>query len=352
MHQAYAVYEGDTAIHEIEVETPEATGRSVLLKVLRSGVCHTDTHLREGGYDLGSRGTMSLTDRGVPYPLVMGHEVVGEVTAVGDEVQDVRVGQRMLVYPWIGCGECRMCREGRDNACAAGKNLGVARHGGYAETLWVPDAKYLVDIGDLDPSWTATLACSGITAYSAVDQVLPLDEEESVVVIGAGGLGLTAIALLSARGHRTVVAVDRSEKNLELARQMGASATVVSDDDVAAALKEALGGGAAAVIDFVNNGATATLGFDSLAKAGQMVQVGLFGGEVTLPNALLSLKMIRISGSFVGTLQQMKDLVQIARTTDLPKIPIIERQLSAEQVAASLDDLTAGTVSGRVVLTA
>ena len=146
--------------------------------------------------------------------------------------------------------------------------------------------------------------------------------------------------------------MDRSERNLALALEMGATSTVASDETVAARLKEALTQPAAAVIDFVNNGETATLGFDALVKAGLMVQVGLFGGEVTLPNALLSLRMIRIVGSFVGTLQQMKDLVKIAQTTDLPKIPIIERELRADQVAASLDDLVAGHVAGRVVLTA
>ncbi len=352
MHHAYAVEANSPEIHDIEVEAPEVVGRAVLLRVIRSGVCHTDTHLRDGGYDLGSRGTMSMADRGIPYPMVMGHEVVGEVIEVGDEVDDVVVGQRMLVYPWIGCGDCRECREGRDNACPKGRNLGVARHGGYAERIWVPDAKYLVDIGELEPSWTATLACSGITAYSAVDQVLPLDAHEPVVIIGAGGLGLTAVALLAARGHEQIVVVDRSERNLALALEMGATSTVASDETVAARLKEALTQPAAAVIDFVNNGETATLGFDALVKAGLMVQVGLFGGEVTLPNALLSLRMIRIVGSFVGTLQQMKDLVKIAQTTDLPKIPIIERELRADQVAASLDDLVAGHVAGRVVLTA
>jgi alcohol dehydrogenase, propanol-preferring len=351
--RAYAVLPDDPTIHDIEVATPVPEGRSVRLRVLRAGVCHTDTHLREGGYDLGSKGKMSMKDRGIEYPMVLGHEIVGIVEQVGDAVASVRPGDVRLIYPWIGCGDCRMCRSGLDNSCAAGKNLGVARHGGYAEHVLVPDDKYLVDISGLDPSWAATLACSGLTAYSAVDKVLPLEPNEPVVVFGAGGLGLTAIALLRARGHRAICAVDRSERNLALARELGASTDLLSTPETTMRdVRQAAGGPAGAVIDFVNNESTATLGFDVLAKAAIMVQVGLFGGEFTIPTALVALRMIRIEGSFVGTLAQLRDLVDIARNGQIPTIPIDERELSASEISAALDQLIAGGVAGRIVLTA
>lgn len=351
MH-AFAVLPEDPTIHDLDIPTPSPEGREVLLRVVRAGVCHTDTHLRAGGYDLGSRGMMSMRDRGIEYPMVLGHEVVGVVEQVGEDVESVRVGDMRLIYPWIGCGQCRQCREGHDNRCAAGKNLGVARHGGYAESVLVPEEKYLVDIEGLDPSWAATLACSGLTAYSAVDKVLPLEPDEPVIVFGAGGLGLTAIAILRSRGHRNICAVDVAERNLVLARDMGASNTVVSGVGVVDDIRQAAGGPASAVVDFVNNGATATAAFEVLAKAGHMVQVGLFGGEFTIPTALLALRMIRIEGSFVGTLEQLQDLVRIAQRGDLPDIPVVERPLSANAVSQALDDLTAGGVPGRIVLTA
>lgn len=351
--RAFAVLPDDTTIHDLEISTPVPEGRQVLLKVLRAGVCHTDTHMREGGYDLGSRGMMNMKDRGIPYPMVLGHEVVGVVEQVGADVRSVRVGDVRLVYPWIGCGECRQCREGNDNRCAAGKNLGVARHGGYAESILVPEEKYLVDIEGLEPGWAATLACSGLTAHSAVDKVLPLEPHEPVVIFGAGGLGLTAIAILRARGHRNICAVDVAERNLDLAREMGASSTVLSGSALGAEeIQHAAGGPASAVIDFVNNGTTASIGFDVVAKAGHLVQVGLFGGEVTIPTALLALRMVSIEGSFVGTLSQLQDLVRIAQAGELPTIPIVERSLSAAGVAAALDDLTAGGIAGRIVLAA
>lgn len=254
---------------------------------------------------------------------------------------------------WIGCGDCRQWREGNDNRCAAGQNLGVARHGGYAEYILVPDEKYLVDIEGLDPSWAATLACSGLTAYSAVDKVLPLEPDEPVVVFGAGGLGLTVIAILRTRGHRNICAVDVTDRNLALARNMGTSSTVLSGPGRGAGdIRRAVGGPAAAVVDFVNNGVTAASAFEVLTKAGRMIQVGLFGGEVTIPTALLALRMISIEGSFVGTLSQLQDLVRIAQGGELPNIPIVERALSAAEVSHALDDLTAGGIAGRIVLTA
>ena len=209
------------------------------------------------------------------------------------------------MYPWLGCGECAACRDGRENACPRGRNIGVARPGGYADHLVVPHSRYLIDIDGLDPSWAATMACSGLTAYSAASKVLPLPTDAPVVVIGVGGVGLTAVATLSALGHKAICAVDMSEANLAAAHELGASVTVTADaQDLSGKVLAATGGPVDAVIDFVNNDQTASAAFDMLAKGGRMVQVGLFGGEVTIPTALLALKMLTIEGSFVGTLSE------------------------------------------------
>lgn len=351
MH-AFAVFQDSPEIQDIELPDPVPTGTEVLLRVIRSGVCHTDTHLREGSYDLGSRGALKLVDRGVTYPLVMGHEVVGVVEKVGDQVHGTKPGDVRLVYPWIGCGTCRDCLAGRDNVCANGRNLGVSEHGGYAEQILVRDEKYLMDIEGLDLSWAATLACSGLTAFSAVNKVLPLGPDEPVVVIGAGGVGLTAIATLSALGHQAICAVDISERNLQLARDVGASTTVQSDQGLSAKIISANGGPVAAVIDFVNNSQTAPVAFDSLRKGGQLVQVGLFGGELTVPTALMALKMLTIRGSFVGNPEELNQLVALAKQDAIPHIPIINAELSAGSVGENLDKLTQGGVPGRVVLRA
>lgn len=350
MH-TFAITEAGGAVTDVEVPTPVPTGGEVLLRVVRCGVCHTDTHLRHGSYDLGRRGSLRLADRGVTYPLVLGHEVVGVVEQVGERVRAHRPGDVRLVYPWIGCGECRHCREGRDNHCATGLNLGVARPGGYAEHILVPDEKYLEDVEGLDLAWAATLACSGLTAFSAVNKVLPLPPAEPVVVLGSGGVGLTAIATLKALGHETICAVDLSPANLAVAAELGASATMLATGDALSKdIVEACHGPVAAAIDFVNNGATATAAFDALQKGGQLVQVGLFGGELTVPTALMALKMVTVRGSFVGTPAELRALVALAKRDALPHIPIIEADLDAASVQTSLDRLAAGGVPGRIVL--
>lgn len=350
--RAYAVLSStEHAIADIELPAGEPTGTEVRLRVVRSGICHTDTHLREGYYDLGSRGRLNLVDRGMTYPMVMGHEVVGVVEAVGPEAAGVEVGQTRLVFPWIGCGSCDACRAGHENLCPSPQNLGVARPGGYAEHISVPHPRYLLDIEGLDESWAATLACSGLTAFSAARKALPDTPTVPVVVIGAGGVGLTAIATLAALGHEAICAVDLQERNLDLARELGARTVVRADqDDLAAAITGALGGPVAAVIDFVNTGKTASVAFDILQKGGRMVQVGLFGGELTVPTALLTLKIITIQGSFVGSLAELGELVALAKTGALPHIPIIEGTLSAAEVDAALDRLANGGVPGRIVL--
>ena len=348
--RAFVVSENSSAVTELELPTPCPTRSEVLLKVTQCGVCHTDTHLRDGGYDLGSRGKLRLSDRGVSYPLVMGHEVVGVVEQVGPDVVGVNVGDVRLIYPWVGCGQCRHCEAGRDNYCPAGKNLGVARHGGYADHILVPHAKYLVDIDGLDPSWAATMACSGLTAYSAVNKVLPLPADEPIVVIGAGGVGLTAVATLKAFGHKRICVVDVSSRNLDIAVELGATKVVQPGDRAAAQIIEACGGPVEAVLDFVNNDTTARAAFDALRKGGHLLQVGLFGGEFVVPTALMALKMLTITGSFVGTLDELHALAALAKRGALPSIPIIEESLDAASINAALDKLVHGGVAGRIVL--
>ena len=170
-----------------EQPTPQPAGTEVLLKVLAAGVCHSDLHLSEGYFDLGGGKRLSLADRGMKLPLTLGHENVGEVVAVGPQAKDVKVGARMLANPWIGCGECTVCKRGEDNLCRAMRSLGVFSNGGYADHLLVPHPRYLIDIGDMPPEKAAPLACSGVTTYGALKKIGPVLKSEPTVIIGAGG---------------------------------------------------------------------------------------------------------------------------------------------------------------------
>src|SRR5262249_42035433 len=102
-----------------EAPTPQPKGSEVLLKVLAAGVCHSDIHLAEGWFDLGGGKKMSLADRGMKLPVTLGHENVGEVVAVGPDAKGVKVGDKRLAHPWIGCGTCWPCQRGGENLCPA-----------------------------------------------------------------------------------------------------------------------------------------------------------------------------------------------------------------------------------------
>ena len=161
---------------------------------------------------------------------------------------------------------------------------------------------------------------------------------------------MTAIATLKALGHKKICVVDVSQRNLDIATELGASDVVQPGDKAAKQIMEACGGPVEAIIDFVNNDATARASFDALRKGGKLVQVGLFGGEFVVPTALMALKMLTITGSFVGTLDELKAVADLAKQGALPAIPIIEVPLDAASINTALDKLVQGGVPGRIVL--
>lgn len=164
-------------------------------------------------------------------------------------------------------------------------------------------------------------------------------------------MGLSAIALLSKLTKATIVAVDVSDERLAAAKDLGADTTVNSAAlESNTTLASVLGGPIQAVIDFVNNGDTFSLVFDSLDKAGILISIGLFGGESMVPNALVPIKAIEIVGGYVGNLDELKTLVRMAKEQELPRVPLIEKELSLANVAESLQGLVDGTVHGRIVL--
>ncbi len=253
-----------------ERPNPQPTGHQVLIRILASGVCHSDLHIWHGIYDLGNGKTLSMMDRGMKLPLTPGHEIAGEVIAVGDQVKDVEVGKNYVVYPWHGCGECKVCRRGDENLCLNGKSLGIYQPGGYADHVLVPDARYLVDIGDMSPIQAAPYACSGLTTYSAIRKINPqVLNEEKVVLFGAGGLGLMAIALIKALGGAGVLVIDPDEAKHAAALKAGAEAVFSpKTDGLVGKLKQAAGGAVWAVIDCVGSGQTVQTGMDLLTKGG------------------------------------------------------------------------------------
>src|SRR5690625_3984269 len=352
--KVFEVASAGAPAREAERPTPELTGTEVLVRVTHSGVCHSDVHCAEGFFDMGDAGKAPIDTLGMEFPLVLGHEIVGEITAVGPDSALTPGTEKFIVFPWIGCGTCGACAEDRENYCTGKRrNLSLQQDGGFAREVWVPHERYLIPVGDLDPSWAATLACSGLTGYAAVSKALTTEVDRPIAVIGTGGVGLSAVVLLRARGHRNVVAADVSEDSLKNAQAAGATSTVLTTgDDPVKDIVEAGGGKLAAVIDFVNNTATSSIALGTLGTGGKLVSVGLFGGQLAFPTTVVALQQLKIEGNFVGSLPELRELIDLAKSTRLPQLPITEKPLEAAEVNAALTAIEEGTVSGRTVLVA
>ncbi len=333
-----------------EKEKPTPKGKEVLLKVDACGVCHSDLHIWEGYYELGDDERMYIADRGVNLPMTMGHEIVGTVESAGSNVSGVKQGDTRLIYPWIGCGECKYCRTDRMQMCLTPSSLGVFSDGGYSDYILVPDEQYLVDIDGLKPENACSYACAGLTAYSALKKTMPLEDDETLVIIGAGGLGLMALQVLRELTSANVIAVDVDDEKLKTVQQIGDFATVNSlkSDPVDSVIKLTNGLGASAVIDFVNNTSTAKSAFDMLRKNGTMVMVGLFGGKLTFSNPIPTLKNLTIRGSYTGSLAELRELIDIVRDKKLKSIPV--KSYSLDKADELLQKVKDGKIIGRAVV--
>jgi D-arabinose 1-dehydrogenase-like Zn-dependent alcohol dehydrogenase len=342
---SYQVIEHGKPLQKVISEKPVPKGSEVLVRITRSGVCHSDVHIWDGYFDWGGGKRFYVKDRGCVPPFTMGHEPFGIVEAVGPKAKGVKVGQKRLVYPWIGCGKCAVCKAGQDNYCVSGSRfLGVNRAGGYSTHVLVPDPKYLVDASGIDEAFASTLACSAVTVYSAINKLPELGPKDRIAVLGCGGLGLIAVSVLRAKGARNIVACDIDDAKLAAAAKLGAKETVnTRAADAAQRLQ-----GIAAAADFVGSPATAALGLGALRKGGRYVLCGLFGGELVHPLPPIAQRAIGIVGSYVGNLQELKEVVALAKKKKLKPMPVEVRP--ADQASAALEDLKEGRVVGRVVL--
>jgi len=347
---SYDVIEHGKPLQKALKDTPKPAGTEVLVRITRSGVCHSDLHIWDGYFDLGGGKRFYVKDRGCIPPFTLGHEPFGIVEALGPRARNVKVGQKRIVYPWIGCGKCPVCKAGQDNYCVSGPRfLGVIGPGAYASHLLVPDPKYLVDASGVDDAFAATLACSGLTTYSAAAKLPELGPKDWVAVIGCGGLGLVCISVLRARGVKNLIACDIDPAKLGAARKLGAKLTLdTRTPDAAQKLAALAMGSLAGAIDLVGMPATVALGMGALRKGGRHVLCGLFGGELVHPLPPIAQRAIGIVGSYVGNLQELKEVVALAKRKKLKPTPITLRP--ADEVTGILEDLKAGKVLGRVVL--
>ena len=328
---------------KVETATPMPQGAEVLIKTLACGVCHSDIHMHDGIFELGGGKHLEVGREG----MVLGHEIFGEVIAKGPEAEGVSIGDRRVVFPWIGCGECSFCKRGEEHICTPGRALGIMSAGGFSDHVLVPHSRYLFDKGDASESLAATYACSGLTAYGALKKVGDLQEGEELVIIGAGGVGMIAIQIAHALGVDPIV-VDIDDAKLAAAEELGVTRTFNSSDPQTAKAIRKSTGGVYAALDFVGAEASVNYGLSCLRKGGMLIIIGLYGGALSMPIPFIPMNARIIQGSYVGSLQDMSDLMAMVRDGKIAPIEITERPLAEANEA--LIDLKAGKVKGRQVL--
>jgi D-arabinose 1-dehydrogenase-like Zn-dependent alcohol dehydrogenase len=308
-------------------------------------------HIHDGYFDLGGGNKLPMS--AIQLPHTLGHEIEGEVVAVGPEVKGVRIGARYAAFPWIGCGKCPSCLRGEENICVGGpRQLGCNNGcpGGYATHVMVPHPRYLIDYGKTDPALGAAYMCSGVTAYAAMKKVGKLGPQDQVLVLGCGGVGMMGVQFARALFGKGPLAADIVESHLEAAKKAGASATYnPAKDGEAKRLMAETGGGAYAVVDFVGSEKSFAFASQAVRRGGKVIIVGLFGGAMQMPLPMFPFRAIGIQGSMVGSLDDTKEMMDLVRAGKVDPVPVTKRPLSAAN--DTLNDLREGRIVGRVVLT-
>ncbi len=314
-----------------DIDDPTPGPGQVLLRVISCGVCRSNLHMIEGDW---------VPDAPAFTPMIPGHEVIGEVVALGDGVEDLVVGDKAGVMPlWSTCRGCEFCDAGLDHLCQSKHITGETVHGGYAE-LMVATAyhTYKVPAALATPS-AAPFFCPGITAYGSVKKA-DLGPGKTAAVFGIGGVGHVALQFAALTGADTV-AVSRGRSRLELAERLGAGRVVDSSTGDAADQLQRAGGVDAALV-FAPSDEVVASALESLKPGGTLV----LGVNATIGSFAFALEK-RVVGSLLGTREDMRAVVDIAASG---KVQIEAEERPLAEAERALADLKAGTVAGRLVL--
>jgi propanol-preferring alcohol dehydrogenase len=318
-----------------ELDKPTISSHEVLVKVHACGVCHTDLHACHGDWPVKPK-----------MPLVPGHEGVGEIVEVGEQVKHLNLGDRVGI-PWLysACGYCDYCLSGNENLCLLQQNAGYSVDGSYAEYCKA-DGNYVVKIPDgISYVDAAPLFCAGVTTYKAL-KVSTAKPGEWVAIFGIGGLGHLAVQYAVAMGLN-VIAIDTGTEKLKLAKDLGASFCLdFKSDDVVARVLAETGGVHASICTAVSKS-----GFEKsyqvIRRGGKCVLVGLPAEDMPLPIFDTVLNGVSVVGSIVGT---RKDLVECLDFAARGKVKAITIEKSLEDINDIFEDMINGEITGRVVM--
>jgi alcohol dehydrogenase, propanol-preferring len=314
---------------------PDPGPDQVTVKMIASGLCHTDIHAANGDWPV----------KPTP-PFVPGHEGIGTVHAVGTGVTSVRVGD-VVATPWLGyaCGACMHCLTGWETLCLNQQNSGYSVDGCYAE-YYLAAAAFANKVPDnVSPFEAAPLTCAGVTTYKAVKvgNVRPAD---LVAISGIGGLGHLALQYAKIFGG-TVAAIDITDEKLQLARELGADIVIDARTDDPAAVLQSHGGADVAVGLAVDDKSFAAA-YAGLRRGGRLVLVALpAAGTLSIPVFDTVLNGTSVIGSIVGT---RADLADVLALHALGRTKVIYERRPLAEVNESIDDVLHGKTRARIVL--
>src|SRR6478736_2114514 len=343
----------------VSVETilvPDPGPGEALVDILTCGVCHTDLHYKQGG----------ITD---DFPILLGHEATGVVSAVGPDVTEVAPGDRVILNWRAVCGECRACAKGQPQYCFNTHNatqkmtledgteltaaLGI---GAFAEKTLVAAGQCTKVDDDADPAAVGLLGCGVMAGIGAAINTGNVQRGDSVAVIGCGGVGTAAVAGAALAGATTVIAVDIDAKKLQRAKDLGATHTVDSAAvDPVEAIRELTGGfGADVVIDAVGRPETYKQAFYARDLAGTVVLVGVPSPEMTLELPLLDVfgRGGALKSSWYGDCLPSRDfpmLIDLYRQGRLDLDAFVTERITIDQIEDAFDKMHDGAVLRSVV---
>jgi D-arabinose 1-dehydrogenase-like Zn-dependent alcohol dehydrogenase len=326
-----------------ELPDPEPTRDGAVIAVEATGLCRSDIHAWEGH------------DSGVRVPPVPGHEFVGRIESVGPDVHRFRPGQRVTVPFVCACGSCPECLDGQGQVCRNQTQPGFTHWGSYAERVAVTFADVnLIEVPDsLDAGAAAILGCRFATSFRALVTQANLQPDEWVVVIGCGGVGLSAVMIGTALGAR-VIAVDVSDQALSLATGAGAEQVLnsrgLTDEETVARIRELTEGGAQVSIEALGREGTTAVAIRSLARRGRHVQVGLFDAPPRVPMADVIAGELTIRGSHGMSAAEYPAMLDLVASGRLRPQDLITRSIGLDEVPAAMRAMSEGTAPAGVTI--
>lgn len=319
---------GSIDVTTVDVPTPMAS--EALVQMVVSGVCGSDTHAAHGRHPF------------VPLPYKPGHEVVGVVRAVGAEVTDVAVGQRVTVMPTLPCWTCKMCTTERSNLCENLRFFGCGYdQGGMADYFTVESNRLVVIPDDLDDRQAALIEPLSTPVHAA--KLAGDLNGKKVAILGAGTIGLLVLAAVRHRGAATVVMTDMLPSKRERALRLGADAVVDSAaEDVVAEVRAALGESADVVFDCVAIQQTVSQAVQMALKAGTVVVVGVPASEVTVPLPVMQDQQVRLQGSATYVDEDYADAIAIIQAGAVRAEDFITAEFPLAEVARAFETSSGG----------